>query len=187
LACATSGSQPKGKLLKDEKVTSLNKWPGLSVAAKNALNKAGLEEEAGIDDERLFSSWLGNMCAQIESCIIQENNPVAIRYIEYTTTFLHQHIDRSPVLENIVTIMEQHRQLIKHNAQLQRALVRQAVKPDVQERIKELYKPSIEVDFPSPEEDITSVYGFAESKQKFIKETRSKKLYWNNKRESHDE
>ncbi|MFC2053172.1 type II toxin-antitoxin system HicB family antitoxin [Chloroflexota bacterium] len=187
LASATSGSQPVEKLVKDENVTSLNKWPGLSEAAKNALHKAGLEEEAGMDDERLFSSWLSNLFAQIESCILLDDHPEAIRYIEHTTALLHQHMDRSPVLENIITILELQRQIIARNTQLQRALVRRVVIPDVQDRINELFQPSIMKETPILEEDISNISRLIESKQRFIKEARSKKLYWNDKRESHDE
>jgi putative zinc finger/helix-turn-helix YgiT family protein len=113
--------------LKTQDKEPASNWPGLSLATKQALRMAGLEEESGQYDERLFADWLGRMLSLIESAFTDGATRDAIRYLENTTVFLRQHMDRSPIFETLVSLFEFYRFLLENVMYFQKSLMPEPV------------------------------------------------------------
>jgi antitoxin HicB len=73
-------------------------WPGLKPAVRQALQAAGLAEEAGDLDERLFASWAGHCLNQVESAIAGGDVQEALQRLEPLARGLRAGQDKSPVV-----------------------------------------------------------------------------------------
>jgi predicted HicB family RNase H-like nuclease len=73
-------------------------WPGLKTAVRHVLQVAGLSEEAGELDERLFAGWASECLAQAESALAGGYLRDAIWCLRTLAHGLEAGRDRSPVL-----------------------------------------------------------------------------------------
>jgi antitoxin HicB len=73
-------------------------WPGLTAAVRHVLVTAGLTEEAGELDERLFASWASECLDQAESALQSGCFRDALWYLETLGHGLRPGRDRSPAV-----------------------------------------------------------------------------------------
>lgn len=73
-------------------------WPGLNPAARQVLLAAGLAEEAGDLDERLFASWADHCLNQVESAIAEGDVQETLQRLEALARGLRAGQDKSPVV-----------------------------------------------------------------------------------------
>jgi len=73
-------------------------WPGLKPAVRQVLLAAGLAEEAGELDERLFASWADRCLNQVESAIAGGDVQDTLQRLEPLARGLEAGQDKSPVV-----------------------------------------------------------------------------------------
>jgi antitoxin HicB len=73
-------------------------WPGLKSAVQRVLAAAGLSQEAGELDERLFASWVEEVLAQVESALAGGYTPDALHYLEQLAQGLRAGAGKSPAV-----------------------------------------------------------------------------------------
>jgi antitoxin HicB len=73
-------------------------WPVLKAAVRQTLMAAGLTEEVGELDERLFASWVDQCLSQVESAIAGGYVQDALQRLEVLGRGLRAGQDRSPVV-----------------------------------------------------------------------------------------
>jgi len=118
-------------------------WPGLSKATKEALRMAGQADEAGEIDERLFSSWLSENMMQVTSALRLNNYPEAYKYFDYLIVILRQNMNCSPIFENLVSLLESQKRMIRHIGELQGLPVEESFQPKLNEYIQKVNQPSV--------------------------------------------
>jgi HTH-type transcriptional regulator/antitoxin HigA len=78
------------------------RWPGLSQAARQAMQGAGLYDEAGRTDEALFAGWMEDQLAKIESAYTQGFRRDALSDLKDLASFLKLNRHHSPVIETML-------------------------------------------------------------------------------------
>jgi antitoxin HicB len=73
-------------------------WPGLKAAVRQALLAAGMDEEVGELDERVFASWADQCLGQVESAIARGDVQNALQSLEVLARGLRAGQDKSPVV-----------------------------------------------------------------------------------------
>lgn len=73
-------------------------WPGVKAAVRRVLLAAGLAEEAGELDERLFAGWADQCLSQVESAIVRRDVQDALQSLAVLARGLRAGQDRSPVV-----------------------------------------------------------------------------------------
>jgi len=73
-------------------------WPGMKAAVRRVLLAAGLTEEAGELDERLFAGWADQCLGQMESAIARGEVQNALQSLEVLARGLRAGQDRSPIV-----------------------------------------------------------------------------------------
>ena len=122
-------------------------WPGLSKATKEALRMAGQTDEAGDIDERLFSSWLSENMMQITSALRLNNFPEAHKYFDYLIVILRQNMNCSPIFENLVSLLESQKRMIRHIGDSQGLPVEESFQPQLIKYIQDVNQPSVKSQF----------------------------------------
>lgn len=102
---------------------------------------AGLESEAGVTDERLFAAWLEGVHNTVERACANEYYQEAIRTLEQACAILEQNSAGSPFIQSLAVMLKFQCDLIEKTARMQQAVVRQAMLPQIQERIREVNQP----------------------------------------------
>jgi antitoxin HicB len=87
-----------GRLVSAKPVAEEPGWPGLQAAVHQVLLAAGLTEEAGELDERLFASWADQCLNQAESAIAGGYVQDALQRLEVLARGLRAGQDKSPVV-----------------------------------------------------------------------------------------
>ncbi len=73
-------------------------WPGLKATVRQVLLAAGLTEETGELDERIFASWANECLAQVESALQGEYFQGALSYLEALALGLRAGRNKSPAI-----------------------------------------------------------------------------------------
>jgi antitoxin HicB len=73
-------------------------WPGLKPAVRQVMLAAGLAEETGELDERLFASWADHCLNQVESALAGGDGEEALHRLEPLARGLGAGQDKSPVV-----------------------------------------------------------------------------------------
>ena len=114
-------------------------WPGLKAAVRQTLLAAGLTEEAGELDERLFADFMERLIAHVESAIQGSYFRDALGALDAVILALRPVIHKSPVLavlHRTVTLMYDQVETV---AQLQKGIV---VETMLRSRITDLVRGS---------------------------------------------
>ncbi len=80
-------------------------WPGLSAGARQVLMAAGLTDEAGNIDERLFADWVKQKLGAIESAFLQGYMRDALMDLEELHTIVRTGTNRSPALAAMLSTL----------------------------------------------------------------------------------
>jgi len=73
-------------------------WPGMKAGVRRILSSAGLADEAGELDERLFAGWANQCLCQVESAIAREDVQNALQSLEVLAQGLRAGQDKSPIV-----------------------------------------------------------------------------------------
>ena len=130
---------------------SIVKWPGLNKAARSVLQMAGQETEAGELDEELFAGWLARMISYSNSAYENGYFQDSLKYLDQITVYLRQHMDRSPIFESIVLLLEFQRAVVEKSS-IQPALVQQVGPSEIRDYIQSTYQDYIIQFSTGPEE-----------------------------------
>jgi len=98
-------------------------WPGLKATARQALLAAGLTEEAGALDERLFASWADRCLDQVESALQGGYLRDASWYLETLAQGLKAGKDKSPVVATFYRTVSLLYQQVEATARLQQGVI----------------------------------------------------------------
>jgi antitoxin HicB len=75
-----------------------SEWPGLKAAARRVLVAAGLDEETGELDERLFAGWADQCLGQVESALARGDVQNALQSLEVLARGLRAGQDKSSII-----------------------------------------------------------------------------------------
>jgi antitoxin HicB len=80
-------------------------WPGIKPVVQQALIGAGLTEEAGQLDERLFADWAERVLAEVEGAL-EESPRKALCNLEQLAEGVRAGVDKSPVMETLYRMLQ---------------------------------------------------------------------------------
>jgi antitoxin HicB len=94
-------------------------WPGMKAAVRRVLSAAGLAEEAGELDERLFASWADQCLSQVESAIARGEVQNALQGLETLARGLRAGQDTSPAVAGFCRVVHLLRRQVEATAGLE--------------------------------------------------------------------
>ena len=114
-------------------------WPGLEQSVKHALRCAGMDEEAGALDERLFANYMEETLAQIEAALEGGYVRDAMTDLERLSHVLSLAEERSPALAVFRHTVQLLRSQIEREVHLQRGLVEreQVLQSQIEQRVQQ--------------------------------------------------
>ncbi len=87
-----------GRTVSTRSATEEPGWPGLKTAVRRVLSAAGLGEDAGELDERLFAGWVDQCLSEVEGALRDGAVQDALEHLDLLTNGLRDGGDTSPVL-----------------------------------------------------------------------------------------
>jgi len=98
-------------------------WPGLKAAVRQVLTAAGLAQDAGELDERLFANWVDDFFRQVESALQGGYLEDALSYLEQLALRLKTCANKSPFLATLYRTISLLYQQIEARAELQQGVI----------------------------------------------------------------
>lgn len=114
-------------------------WPGLSAAARRALQTANLAAEAGQQDERLFAEWAGGLFARCAQDYTEGFYKDAMRGLTTLAAHCRQFSRHSPVLETLAASYQWVSQIIEQSWRLQQGAQDTHLRAQIRQEITQFY------------------------------------------------
>lgn len=93
-------------------------WPGINSAVLSLLQDVGMQQEAGLMDERLFASWLDQNLSDIQIDCEKRNFEQALTRARALSGVLQEHREQSPILHTISQLVMEFSKLLKLNCDI---------------------------------------------------------------------